>query len=158
MEKKKDIDVAPRQEADIMREKAENYLVCFIDSCPLRESCLRWVAGQYVDSKLMARTAINPRNPLMGVEGCPKYREKVCVKMMRGMTRFRHPQRADCPFRSQTLFPDAQGRGAYQSRRPAVYRPSLPKARLDGSLGLRWGGRGLAVVGLMISCSYKNDS
>ena len=82
--------VAPRQEADIMREKAENYLVCFIDSCPLRESCLRWVAGQYVDPKLMVRTAINPRNPLMGVEGCPKYREKVCVKMMRGMTRLYH--------------------------------------------------------------------
>lgn len=90
MEKNKDIDVASKQEADIMREKAENYLVCFIDGCPLRESCLRWVAGQYVDPKLMVRTAINPRNPLMGVEGCPKYREKVCVKMMRGMTRLYH--------------------------------------------------------------------
>ena len=64
MEKNKDIDVASKQEADIMREKAENYLVCFIDGCPLRESCLRWVAGQYVDPKLMVRTAINPRNPL----------------------------------------------------------------------------------------------
>ena len=90
MEKNNETNVAPKQEADIMRERAEHYLVCFIDSCPLHLTCLRWVAGQYVDPQLMSRTAINPRNPLMGVDNCPKFREMVRVKLKRGLTQFYH--------------------------------------------------------------------
>lgn len=90
MEKNKERNVGPKMEAGFMREKAEHYLVCFIDSCPLHQSCLRWVTGQYVDSQLMAHTAINPRNPQMGVEKCPKYREMVRVKLKRGLTQFYH--------------------------------------------------------------------
>lgn len=90
MEKNIVNDAGLKPEAAVLREKAENYLVCFIDSCPLHPSCFRWVIGQHVDPQLTIRTAINPRNPLMGNESCPKYREMVRVKMMRGMTQLYH--------------------------------------------------------------------
>ena len=35
MEKNKERNVGPKMEAGFMREKAEHYLVCFIDCCPL---------------------------------------------------------------------------------------------------------------------------
>lgn len=90
MEKNNVNDAGLKPEAAVLREKAENYLVCFIDNCPLHESCLRWVVGQYVNQQTIAHIAINPRNPLMGNESCPKYREMGRVKMMRGMTQFYH--------------------------------------------------------------------
>ena len=65
------------EEADLMRRKAENYLVCFIDGCPLHETCLRWVVGQYVDQGLVSHISVNPRNPRMGGEGCPMFRDSV---------------------------------------------------------------------------------
>ena len=90
MEKNKINDVVSKAEADIMREKVSGYLVCFIDGCPLHKTCLRWVVGQYANQQTVAYTAINPRNPMMGNDRCPKYREMVRVKMMRGMTQFYH--------------------------------------------------------------------
>ena len=90
MEKNKINDVVSKAEADIMREKVSGYLVCFIDGCPLHKTCLRWVVGQYANQQTVAYTAINPRNPMMGNDSCPKYREMVRVKMMRGMTQFYH--------------------------------------------------------------------
>ena len=90
MEKKLITNLASMPEPDIMREKAEHYLVCFIDGCPLHKTCLRWVVGQYANQQTVAYTAINPRNPMMGNDSCPKYREMVRVKMMRGMTQFYH--------------------------------------------------------------------
>lgn len=78
------------EEADLMRRKAESYLVCFIDGCPLHETCLRWVVGKYVNQGLVSHISVNPRNPRMGGEGCPMYREKVRVKVKRGLTRFYH--------------------------------------------------------------------
>ena len=90
MEKNNVNDAGSKPEVAVLREKAENYLVCFIDNCPLHLSCLRWVAGQYVDPQMTIRTAINPRNPLRGVDECPKYREMTRVKVKRGMTKFYH--------------------------------------------------------------------
>ena len=90
MEKNKINDVVSKAEADIMREKVSGYLVCFIDGCPLHKTCLRWVVGQYANQQTIAYTAINPRNPMMGNDSCPKYREMVRVKMKRGMTQFYH--------------------------------------------------------------------
>lgn len=78
------------EEADLMRRKAENYLVCFIDGCPLHETCLRWVVGKYVNQGLVSHISVNPRNPRMNGVDCPMYREKVRVKVKRGLTRFYH--------------------------------------------------------------------
>ena len=72
MEKKLITNLASMPEPDIMREKAEHYLVCFIDGCPLHKTCLRWVVGQYANQQTVAYTAINPRNPMMGNDSCPK--------------------------------------------------------------------------------------
>jgi hypothetical protein len=78
---------ATQQEESAFRQKAGSYLVCFIDSCPLREECLRWLVGQYADTTPMALTAVNPRNPQIGGDGCIMFRRKERAVMKRGFTR-----------------------------------------------------------------------
>ncbi len=90
MEKETKKNAASKHEDDMMREKASGYLVCFIDGCPLHETCMRWVVGQYVNQGLVSHISVNPRNPRMGGEDCPMFREKVRVKVKRGLTRFYH--------------------------------------------------------------------
>ena len=55
---------------EVFREKTHHYLVCFIESCPLKEQCLRWLVGQYADTMPFAQRSINPRNPQIGGEQC----------------------------------------------------------------------------------------
>ena len=38
---------AIKSQEEAFREKAGNYLVCFSESCSLRQLCLRWLVGQY---------------------------------------------------------------------------------------------------------------
>ena len=71
---------------DALREKAGHYLVCFIDQCPLHDQCLRWLAGQYVDTMPLAHNAINPHNPKIGGEQCIMFRKSERVLMKRGLT------------------------------------------------------------------------
>ena len=92
---------------EVFREKADHYLVCFIDKCPLREQCLRWLVGQYTDTTLLACNAINPRNPKMGGEQCEMFRKNQLVLMKRGMTR---------------LYLDMPGRVEYQIRRLLIQK------------------------------------
>ena len=86
---KKQMTAAELQE-EAFRQKADHYLVCFIDSCPLHEQCLRWQTGQYIDPKLLVYNAINPRNPENGSDHCPMFRKKQRVMMKRGMTNLYH--------------------------------------------------------------------
>ena len=74
-----------REEEDF-RKKARNYLVCFMDNCPLHEQCLRWLVGQYADPTLISYNAINPHNPKMGGEQCEMFRKKQRAIMKRGLT------------------------------------------------------------------------
>ena len=60
---------------DALREKVGHYLVCFIDQCPLHDQCLRWLAGQYVDTMPLAHNAINPHNPKISGEQCIMFRK-----------------------------------------------------------------------------------
>lgn len=83
-------DATPKTEADIFREKVPSYLVCFIDTCPLHEQCLRWLVGCHADTAPLSHVAVNPRNPKMGREDCPMYREKKRVVMKRGLTQMYH--------------------------------------------------------------------
>ena len=79
-----------QEEESAFREKANHYLVCFADSCPLHEQCLRWLVGQYVSTDLPAYNAVNPRNPQNGGERCAMFRKKQRVMMKRGMINFYH--------------------------------------------------------------------
>ena len=73
-------------QVEAFKKKASHYLVCFIDSCPLHEQCLRWLVGQYADTTLLAINAINPHNPQMGGDQCIMYRQNQRVVMKRGLT------------------------------------------------------------------------
>lgn len=83
---KKNIPTVNQEEQ--LREKAARYLVCFIDHCTHREDCLRWLAGQYVDSRLICCEAVNPRNELVKSGQCPLHRPAVRVLCQRGMLHF----------------------------------------------------------------------
>ena len=73
----------------LFREKAKKYLACFNGGCPLREQCLRWTVGQYVDIDVRVVTCVNPRYTLVG-EGCDLFRDNRPITMPVGMTRFYH--------------------------------------------------------------------
>ena len=77
---------APKSQEEVFREKASNYLVCFSESCPLRQECLRWLVGQHANSQPLAYNAINPRNPNIGGENCEMFRKNQKVIMKRGLT------------------------------------------------------------------------
>ena len=83
--KNENLLATPSQE-EAFREKVHHYLVCFIDSCPLREQCLRWLVGQYAPTLPYAYNAINPRNPKIGGEQCEMFRKNQRVVMKRGLT------------------------------------------------------------------------
>ena len=75
------------QEETAFREKAANYLVCFIDHCPLHEECLRWQAGHYVSSSPYAQKSVNPHHAGVATEQCPLFRKKERIVLKRGLTR-----------------------------------------------------------------------
>ena len=77
----------PSQE-EVFREKTHHYLMCFIESCPLKEQCLHWLVGQYGDTMPYAQLSMNPRNPKVGGEHCEKFRPNERVVMKKGMTHF----------------------------------------------------------------------
>ena len=89
-EKKSQNKSAAQQQEEVFREKEYHYLVCFIDSCPLRDQCLRWLVGQYADSSRMVYTTVNPRNPKLGGEHCAMFRKNQRVIMKVGLTRLYH--------------------------------------------------------------------
>lgn len=74
----------------VFREKAASYIVCFIDQCPLRQECLRWLVGQHVNPSLTTYKSVNPRNPEHGGEQCKMFRKKVRVMMKRGFKNMYH--------------------------------------------------------------------
>lgn len=78
---------ATQSQEEAFRKKANHYMVCFIDTCPLHDQCLRWLTGQYVETTPFAYTAINPRNPKVGGEKCEMFRKNQSIVMKRGLTR-----------------------------------------------------------------------
>lgn len=90
IKKIEEIKMDAKEEERSFREKANHYLVCFVDNCPLHEQCLRWLVGQYVSTTLPAYNAVNPRNPKNGGEHCAMFRKKQRVMMKRGMINFYH--------------------------------------------------------------------
>ena len=73
---------------EIFRQKAPHYLLCFIEHCPLREHCLRWLVGQQADPTVVKVGCVNPLLAQAGTERCPQYRENVTAPHAKGMVHF----------------------------------------------------------------------
>ncbi|MBQ8047908.1 MAG: hypothetical protein IJ196_08295 [Prevotella sp.] len=72
----------------MMAEKARNYLVCYLEECPLQGRCLRYMAGKYVPEEAISTTCVSRNHALTGTESCPLYRSSERLEMKWGMTRF----------------------------------------------------------------------
>ena len=77
-----------KEKEKLFREKAETYLVCFNEKCSVRDHCLRWEVGEYVTSRYIAVTSINPKKVNDGGADCPQYRDDKPTRHAIGMTNF----------------------------------------------------------------------
>ncbi len=75
-------------EKEIFSHKAPNYLLCFINECPRRASCLRWLVGQELQSNEYNILSVNPMHPEVKANKCALYREKKHVRYAKGMMHF----------------------------------------------------------------------
>ena len=75
-------------EKEIFSHKAPNYLLCFINECPRRASCLRWLVGQELPSNEYNILSVNPMHPEVKANKCALYREKKHVRYAKGMMHF----------------------------------------------------------------------
>jgi hypothetical protein len=75
-------------EKEIFSHKAPNYLLCFINECPRKASCLRWLVGQELQSNEYNILSVNPMHPEVKANKCALYREKKHVRYAKGMMHF----------------------------------------------------------------------
>lgn len=85
---KKNTNVDISLEAEVFRKKSLHYLVCFVEACPLRERCLRYLVGQYASGDAAATSSVNPHYSNVGSENCKLYRPDEYVLKKRGMKNF----------------------------------------------------------------------
>ena len=88
-----------KDKESLFREKAEKYVVCHSERCPLREHCLRAILSHYVPENRFATNSINLNNPLMQTEQCPSYRDDQPRRMPVGLTWLYH----DMPGRQERV-------------------------------------------------------
>ena len=71
---------------ELLMEKAKNgYTVCYVDECPLRSQCLRWLAGQYVPHTYSSYMCVNPHFEGVATINCPMFRNDQKVRFAKGM-------------------------------------------------------------------------
>ena len=75
-------------EKEVFSHKAPNYLLCFINECPRRATCLRWLVGQELQSNDYNILSVNPMHPEVKANKCALYREKKHVRYAKGMMHF----------------------------------------------------------------------
>ena len=75
-------------EKEIFSHKAPNYLLCFINECPRRATCLRWLVGQELQSNDYNILSVNPMHPEVKANKCALYREQKHVRYAKGMMHF----------------------------------------------------------------------
>ena len=63
-------------------------MLCFINECPRRATCLRWLVGQELQSNDYNILSVNPMHPEVKANKCALYREKKHVRYAKGMMRF----------------------------------------------------------------------
>ena len=74
----------------LIREKANTYVACLSDQCPLREHCLHALVRPYIPQDPYVATTINMANPEMQTEKCPMYRSDQPVRMVSGIAPMYH--------------------------------------------------------------------
>ena len=82
----KDIKNIASEQEEAFRAKADHYIVCFVEHCPLREQCLRWLVGRYANPSLYAVMSINPFYQGVGTQQCSKFRDSQRVMLKYGFT------------------------------------------------------------------------
>ena len=70
----------------LIKKAHEGYTVCYIDECPLRTHCLRWLAGQHVPDTYSSYRCVNPHFEGVATTKCPMYRIDQKVRFAKGMT------------------------------------------------------------------------
>lgn len=68
-----------------LRAHAKNHIACFIDKCPLHETCLNWMTAQYNDGEIHVVTCVNPHYPKVGTKQCTMYQKDETVRYAIGM-------------------------------------------------------------------------
>ena len=81
-------DITPKTLEQLLREKAESsYTICSSNECPLRQSCLHWMAREYSPKHPFVVSTINLMNPLMQTDQCPMYRSSKPIRMPLGISK-----------------------------------------------------------------------
>ena len=84
-------------EVKLLIEKAkEGYTVCYVDACPLRTHCLRWLVGQHVPHTYSSYRCVNPHFEDVATAECPMYRNDQKARFALGML---HTFTSDMPKR-----------------------------------------------------------
>lgn len=73
-------------EKELLIKKAhEGYTVCYVDECPLRQRCLRWLVGQHIPNSASTYRCVNPHFEGVATSGCQMYRSDQKVRFAKGM-------------------------------------------------------------------------
>ena len=67
----------------LIKKAKEGYTVCYIEECPLRTQCLRWLAGPYVPHDHSTYRCVNPHFEGVASAECPLYRNDQKVRFAR---------------------------------------------------------------------------
>ena len=103
MKKKKE---KPKTREQLFTEKAsKSYAICYSETCPLREHCLRWQLRGYTPKEHRMVTCVNLNNPAMQTEKCPVYRDDNPVRMPLGISKMYYdmPQRIARPLKQHLI-------------------------------------------------------
>ena len=68
-----------------LRAQAAHNIPCFIHECPLHETCLHWLTGQYYGGNTHIVTCVNPYYPTVNSLQCSMYQKDDIVKYAVGM-------------------------------------------------------------------------
>ena len=60
---------------ECLRAQAAHNLPCFIHECPLHQTCLHWLTGQYYGSDFHVVTSVNPYYPNVNSLQCTLYQK-----------------------------------------------------------------------------------
>ena len=69
----------------LIKQAKEGYTVCYVESCPLRNHCLRWLTGQHVPNTRSTYHCVNPHFEGVATTDCPMYRNDQKVRFAKGM-------------------------------------------------------------------------
>ncbi len=139
-----DINSIVSEQEEAFRAKADHYIVCFVEHCPLREQCLRWLVGRYADPLLYAVMSINPFYPGVGTQQCSRFRDSRRVMLKYGFTRLYDdmPPRIAKPIRQRLYVcfgrpspPTSRNRSSKSAANAAGRAPSSMTASRKGGRG-----------------------